>query len=108
MHNMSLVAHSTPHMRMYVNRSWIHNTMTTVMIAMTIGGSSIVGLALLLSLVRTVERGLLLGACGGGAGERARRSSQQLHPPGNPVKSTAGCGQDLGSRADRTAHSRCF
>ena len=48
--------------------AWLRATVTTAVAAITIGASSVVGLALLLSLVRTYERGLLLGACGGGGG----------------------------------------
>ncbi|GBF93778.1 hypothetical protein Rsub_06110 [Raphidocelis subcapitata] len=45
---------------------WLYTTITTVVIAVAIGSSVIVGIALLLSLVRTLERGWLMGACGGG------------------------------------------
>jgi len=47
---------------------WLYNTTTTSVIAITIGSSCIVGLSLLLSLVRTVERGMLMGACGSECG----------------------------------------
>lgn len=39
------------------------------MVALTIGSCAIVGVALLLSVVRSFERGLLFGFCGGNSGE---------------------------------------
>lgn len=48
------------------------------MVAVTIGGSIIMALALLLSLVRGVERGLLLGICVGGSGARRARGRRGL------------------------------
>jgi hypothetical protein len=51
-----------------------------VVVALAIGSSVIVGLALLLSLVRTLERGWLMGACGSGDGE-ARQSALRVQAP---------------------------
>ncbi|KAI8477069.1 MAG: male sterility protein-domain-containing protein [Monoraphidium minutum] len=47
--------------------SWIYSTTTVVLIAITISASVIFGMALLLAIIRTVERGLLFGACCSGS-----------------------------------------
>lgn len=61
-----------PSVRAPTPRSWLNNTVTTVLVAVTVGASCVAGLALALSFVRAAERGLLLGACGAGAPPRAR------------------------------------
>jgi hypothetical protein len=52
--------------------SWLRATTTTATIAITIGSSAIMGLSLVLSVVRSLERGALMGACSKDTGARVR------------------------------------
>jgi hypothetical protein len=76
--------------------SWLRNSVTTGVVAVTIGGSAIVALTLVMSVVRAVERGLLLGAAADGTsgapgwgGPASRALRLRLAQPRVCVRSSA-------------------